>query len=384
MRRRDDPRTAHPGLVLPQAFERAVLQDPQQLDLKRQREIADLVEEQRPVRRGLAAADPVSHGARKRATNVAEHLRLEQFQRERTAVDGDERPPSSGRLIVDKPGHEFLAGPALARDQHGGFRVPEVLDQGEDPGHGWGPGDQAPERHGASQDVAGGQSLGPGPDYVDGGTSSVKSGNICARQTGQMPWVTFRSMVAPRYSSIAAHFPSCRIRLQPMQTGRTFDEARTLRQIFQDQRGVGDAARDKRGRGHQQEGLADLVAPAQFHPGALLHLGPAGERGVHGVPDHALVARRPAAAAVGRIAGVDAVQRLAATPVQDHVGAGSDQAGRALVHREDVDVVVDNEQRERQGLKRGPGDQRDVHRPTLRRSTAARSRSARHRPGPCR
>ena len=75
----------------PDALELAFLQDPQQLGLQFQRQIADLVEEQRPAVRQLEPALPRRDGAGERAALVAEQLAFDQRRRQRRAVDADQR-----------------------------------------------------------------------------------------------------------------------------------------------------------------------------------------------------------------------------------------------------------------------------------------------------
>src|SRR5262249_59230111 len=64
------------GLAAADALEGLVLQQAQHLRLKRQRHVADLVEEQRAARDLLELADAPAVGAGKRALLVAEQLAL--------------------------------------------------------------------------------------------------------------------------------------------------------------------------------------------------------------------------------------------------------------------------------------------------------------------
>ena len=56
------------------------------------RQIADLVEEERAALRQLDLAGHAAIGAGERAALVAEELALDELDRQRRAVDGDERP----------------------------------------------------------------------------------------------------------------------------------------------------------------------------------------------------------------------------------------------------------------------------------------------------
>ena len=99
---------------------RAVLQHAQQLDLQRQRHVADLVEEQRAAVGRLEQADVRAGRAGEGALDVAEQLGLEQLLGNRAAVDGDERRLGARAGAVDGARQHFLAGAALAADQHAG------------------------------------------------------------------------------------------------------------------------------------------------------------------------------------------------------------------------------------------------------------------------
>ena len=78
-------------LVGAERLDRPLLQHAQQLGLRRQRHLGDLVEQQRAAVGRLEAAVAALDRAGERAALVAEQLRLEQRLRERRAVDGDER-----------------------------------------------------------------------------------------------------------------------------------------------------------------------------------------------------------------------------------------------------------------------------------------------------
>jgi hypothetical protein len=96
-------------VVAPTSSHPLLLDRAQQLHLHRQRQIGNLVEEQRaPVGR-LEEAVAVLLGAGERALAVAEELRLHQVFRNRAAVDGDEglRGPPAG--LVHQPRGQLLA-----------------------------------------------------------------------------------------------------------------------------------------------------------------------------------------------------------------------------------------------------------------------------------
>lgn len=60
---------------------------------------------------------------------VAEQGGLEHVVRDRRAVDRDERLAGTRRLLVDIVGQDFLAGPGLAGDQHGGIAARDPRGQ---------------------------------------------------------------------------------------------------------------------------------------------------------------------------------------------------------------------------------------------------------------
>ena len=76
--RRDQPDVDLERLGAAEALELPLLQHPQQLDLRREVDVADLVEQQRPAVGELEAALLALLGAGERALFVAEELRLDQ------------------------------------------------------------------------------------------------------------------------------------------------------------------------------------------------------------------------------------------------------------------------------------------------------------------
>src|SRR5690606_36096431 len=123
----------------------AVLDRAQQLRLQGERQLADLVEEQRPAAGGLETADAPLVRAGERALLVAEQLALEQRLGDRRAVHDDEGRRAARAELVHGARHELLAGAALARDQHVGARAGYALDRAIDGAHHLAAPDQAPE-----------------------------------------------------------------------------------------------------------------------------------------------------------------------------------------------------------------------------------------------
>ena len=64
----------------------------------------------------------------KDALLVAEQLALQQVLRDGGAVEGQERRLGAGAVLVDRPGHQLLAGAALSGDQHGKGLVGDTAD----------------------------------------------------------------------------------------------------------------------------------------------------------------------------------------------------------------------------------------------------------------
>src|SRR5690606_23567563 len=122
-------------LVAADALEAPLLQHVQELDLRTERDLGDLVEEQGALVRLLEAPRAPPVGARERPLLVPEQLALEQRLRERRAVDGDERLAGARAQRVDGARELPLAGPALARDEHRGARAGDLLRQAVDPLH---------------------------------------------------------------------------------------------------------------------------------------------------------------------------------------------------------------------------------------------------------
>ena len=133
---RDDPHV-HPLRALgAEPLQLAGLERAEQLGLGFGAEIADLVEEQRPLVRQLEPAEPALGGAGERAPLVPEHLGLDEVPRDGGAVDGDERARRPAARPVDRRGRQLLPGAALAGEEDAGLG-------GRDPGH------QGPDlRHG--------------------------------------------------------------------------------------------------------------------------------------------------------------------------------------------------------------------------------------------
>ena len=114
--RADDPRVDRDRLPPADPLDHPLLEEAQQLDLQRQRNVADLVEEQGAALGELDLADVRLDRAGERAALVAEQLGLEQVLGDRGAIDRDEVALAPAHL-VDRAGEQLLAGAARA-EQH--------------------------------------------------------------------------------------------------------------------------------------------------------------------------------------------------------------------------------------------------------------------------
>jgi hypothetical protein len=117
----------------PDALDDALLQKAQELDLQRQRKIADLVQEERAAIGRFDLADRLPRGPGEGSLFVAEQLALEQVFGNGGAVDGDETLAAPRRKVVHGPGKELFPRPALAQQQNGRGRSGDLFDDAADP-----------------------------------------------------------------------------------------------------------------------------------------------------------------------------------------------------------------------------------------------------------
>ena len=94
-----------------------------------QRQVGDLVQEQRAAIRGLEEAVAVGFGAGERTFAVAEEFALHQVFRDRAAIHRDERLFAARAVQVDRAGRELLAAAGLAVDEHRRLALREAFDQ---------------------------------------------------------------------------------------------------------------------------------------------------------------------------------------------------------------------------------------------------------------
>jgi hypothetical protein len=127
VRRRDDARVDAAVAVAADPLDREILQRPQELGLRRQRQVGDLVEEERSPF-GMLELAPASAHPRGRALFDPEELCLEQRLDHRRAVDGDEGAVPAAAQLVELPRHELLAGARLAFDEDREVGLRDTLD----------------------------------------------------------------------------------------------------------------------------------------------------------------------------------------------------------------------------------------------------------------
>ncbi len=118
-----------------EAHEFALLNDAKELGLCFRANRGDFVKEDRPLVGHFEKAFLRSDGAGEGALHMAEELRFEQIDGDGTSVDGDESFLRARGCGVDCLGDEFLAGAALAANQHGGTGGGDLRDEIEDGEH---------------------------------------------------------------------------------------------------------------------------------------------------------------------------------------------------------------------------------------------------------
>src|SRR6266403_2095495 len=126
-------------------FELALLEHAQDLRLRLERHVADLVEEERAAVGDLELPLARHDRTREGALLVAEELALDQLARERSAVHLDERPRAPGAVVVERVGDQLLARAARAADQDREIGVRYLADHVEDALHPRALADQAAE-----------------------------------------------------------------------------------------------------------------------------------------------------------------------------------------------------------------------------------------------
>ena len=147
--RRDEPEVHPHRPARAHRVDLAVLKGAEKLDLDVERQLADLVEEERAAIRLAELADMLLGGAGEGALLMAEEDRFDQGRGDRTAIEGDEGPGAAVAGALDGAGDEFLPDPRFALDEDGDLRCRGPPAEGDDALHGRAAGDDVGEGQGA-------------------------------------------------------------------------------------------------------------------------------------------------------------------------------------------------------------------------------------------
>src|SRR5712692_1121617 len=118
--------------VAANAFDLTFLEHAQQLGLHGQWHVADFIEENRAVFRLLELAEMTVRGSGERALLVAEELGLDQFRRNRSAVESDEWPRGAWAAVVQSACDQFLSGAGFSENADSSFTGRHALHLGHD------------------------------------------------------------------------------------------------------------------------------------------------------------------------------------------------------------------------------------------------------------
>ena len=135
MRRRDDAHADAEAGPAADALEGAVLQHAQETDLRLERELGHLVEEEGAAVRALEPPEPHLARPREASAFVAEELRVDQLGRDGATVDPQHGAARAARARVEHPRDQLLARSRLPLDEDGGVRGRDPLDVLDDVTH---------------------------------------------------------------------------------------------------------------------------------------------------------------------------------------------------------------------------------------------------------
>ena len=124
---RHDTRVDPMQPVATDPFDRQVLKRPQQLRLRGERQVGDLVEKQGAAVRAFELPAAPAHAGRRPVLD-AEELGLEQRLDDRRTIDWHERPAPASADFVNLPRDQLFAGAALAVDERDEIRCRHSLD----------------------------------------------------------------------------------------------------------------------------------------------------------------------------------------------------------------------------------------------------------------
>jgi len=127
--------------VAAQPAGRPRVEDPQEFGLRREGQVADLVEEEGPPLQALEETRPGLFGSAECALVVPEELRFEELHRQRSAVDGEERAAGARARAMEGARRKLLPRPGGPGDEDRAVLLAEQLDGLEDARHGRGAAD---------------------------------------------------------------------------------------------------------------------------------------------------------------------------------------------------------------------------------------------------
>ncbi len=120
-----------------------LLEQAQNLGLKCQRHVTNLVEKERAAVAPLKFTNAAAVCSGEGALLVTEQFTFQQVLRDGSAVEGQEGCLGPGAVLVDGTGDQFLAGAALAGNQHGDVLGGDAADGLVHVAHGWAASDDS-------------------------------------------------------------------------------------------------------------------------------------------------------------------------------------------------------------------------------------------------
>src|SRR5437868_1355722 len=107
------------GLGFAQRLNLAFLEKPHKFRLNFEREISDLIKEQRSAVSGSGNTGIVRNRARKRTASMSEELTISKVSWGCRTIERSKNTAGPGRFLVDGASDEFLSGAGFAGDQNG-------------------------------------------------------------------------------------------------------------------------------------------------------------------------------------------------------------------------------------------------------------------------
>lgn len=114
----------------------AFLKGTEEADLGLRRKVGYFVEKQRSAVGAFEVTDAAGGGSREGSFFVPEEFAFDEVFRDGAAVEGDEGFRSTGPVVVDGAGSEFLAGAGFAQDHDGGGGGGDGIEEVEHLAHG--------------------------------------------------------------------------------------------------------------------------------------------------------------------------------------------------------------------------------------------------------